>query len=79
MPDNLIWYPFEPTWQMICQGRIKYGLNNFSLNVTYLQDFGITAGLNASIKDQGLSVGGEFTEHKSTIWKITGQFSDQAG
>lgn len=76
MPENLSWFPFEPTWQMISQGRINHGLKNFSLNVSYLEDFGITTDLNTSIKGGGLSIGGQFTEHQSTIWKITGQFAE---
>jgi hypothetical protein len=74
MPTNLVWYPFEPTWQVICNGRIEHGLQNFALNVTYLENYGITADLNSAIKGNGLSVGGEFKEHQSTIWKISGIF-----
>ena len=77
IPENLSWFPFEPTWQMISQGRIYHGLKNFTLNVNYLENFGITADLNSSIKGGGLSIGGQFTEHQSTIWKITGQFADK--
>ncbi|WP_319408739.1 hypothetical protein [uncultured Desulfosarcina sp.] len=77
MPEKVAWYPFEPTWQMISQGRLHHGLRNFALNVTYQENYGITTDLNASVKGEGLSIGGQFTEHQSTIWKITGQFSEQ--
>ena len=76
MPSNLVWYQFEPTWQVISNGRIEHGLQNFVLNVTYLENYGITTDLNLAVKGNGLSAGGEFKEHESTIWRISGTFMD---
>lgn len=76
MPEKLSWYPFEPMWQMVSQGRLQHGLKNFTLKVKYLEDFGINADLNASIKGVGLTIGGNFSNHESTVWKITGIFVD---
>jgi hypothetical protein len=75
LPNKLVWYEFEPTWQVITNGRMECGLQKFMLNVTYLENYGITADLNSSIKGNGLSVGGEFKEHQSTIWKVSGEFA----
>jgi hypothetical protein len=76
LPNKLSWYPFEPMWQMVSQGRLQYGLKDFALNVNCLEDFGINADLNTSIKNVGLQIGGNFVKHESTIWKITGNFAD---
>ncbi|WP_216856349.1 hypothetical protein [Acidisphaera sp. S103] len=74
VPDGLMWYPHEPTWQMIAQGRLKHGLRNFTVSVNYSDDFGINLGVEASIANSGLDLGGKFEGHESTIWKLTGQF-----
>ena len=59
---------------MIVQGRLKYGLQNFTLNVSYLDDFGIDAGLKVAIQKIGLDIGGRFEGHEETIWRLAGDF-----
>lgn len=75
MPSNLVWYAHEPTWQAVARGRLDFGLNQFSLSVTYEDDFGINAGLKAKIASAGFEIGGKFEDHQSTIWRINGSFS----
>jgi hypothetical protein len=74
MPDGLMWYPHEPTWQTIAQGRLKHGLRDFTISVNYSDDFGINLGVKAGVSNSGLDLGGKFEGHESTIWKLTGQF-----
>ena len=74
LPDTLVWYPHEPTWQSIANGRLKFGLQNFSLNVSYDDDFGVHAGLKASVRKTGLDLGGSFEDHEATLWEINGEF-----
>ncbi len=74
LPDTLAWYTHEPTWQSIANGRIKFGLQNFSLSVSYDDDFGIHAGLKASVGKSGLDLGGNFEDHEATLWLISGEF-----
>lgn len=76
LPDNLVWYHHEPTWQTIAKGRIKYGLREFSMSVSYEDDFGINAGLKLSMGKTGLDVGGKFEDHQSTVWRLEGTFLD---
>jgi len=76
LPDNLIWFPHEPMWQSIAEGRIKFKLKNFSLTVNYEDDFGVNAGLKMSAKKAGLELGGKFEDHQSTIWRISGKFKE---
>ena len=74
LPDGLIWYHHEPTWQLVAKGRLTYGLEDFSLLVSYQDDFGINAGLKLQAQKAGLDVGGKFEDHQSTVWRIHGKF-----
>ena len=74
LPDGLVWYSHEPTWQSVADGRLNFGLKNFSLNVSYEDDFGINAGLKVKAMSAGFDLGGRFEDHTETVWKIQGQF-----
>lgn len=74
LPEGLIWYHHEPTWQVIADGRMRYGLQNFAISINYTDDFGVNLGLKAGLTKSGLEMGGKFEGHESTIWKLTGQF-----
>lgn len=75
IPDGLVWYHHEPTWQRIAEGRLKYGLKDFTLSVTYEDDFGINAGLKLKADRVGLELGGQFEDHQNTIWRLVGSFA----
>lgn len=74
VPDGLVWYPYEPTWQIVANGRTQSGLKDFSLSLRYDNDFGINADLEAKAGKAGFNLGGNFENHESTIWKIQGSF-----
>lgn len=74
IPTGLVWFPYEPTWKQIAEGRINYGLRNFSLSLRYEDDFGVNAGLRGSALKAGLDLGGRFEDHESTVWLIEGDF-----
>jgi hypothetical protein len=78
LPSDLVWYPHEPTWQAVAQGRIKFGLSQFSLTVNYEDDFGINAGLKMRVQKAGLDLGGTFEDHTATTWKIHGDFAPKS-
>ncbi len=50
LPSDLVWYPHESTWQSIAKGRVEFGLKDFSLSVSYEDDFGVNAGLKVPSK-----------------------------
>lgn len=75
LPDSLVWYPHEPTWQSIAKGRMHFGLQNFSLSVAYEDDLGVNAGLKVSALKAGLELGGQFEDHEATTWRIAGEFA----
>lgn len=72
--DGLLWYPHEPTWQNVAEGRLKFGLKSFSLTIHYTDDYGVNAELAAKVADAGVEMGGNFNKHEETIWRITGAF-----
>ena len=74
VPDGLVWYPYENTWQAIANGRINFGLQDFSLSISYEDDFGVNAGLKAAVLKAGLEIGGNFEDHESTVWHLQGKF-----
>jgi len=74
MPEKSIWLSHEPTWQTIAKGRMQFGLRDFSLDVSYKDDFGVNAGLKAAVSKTGLDLGGKFEEHQSTVWRLSGKF-----
>lgn len=74
IPDDLIWYHHEPTWQNIADGRLNHGLMDFSLTVSYEDDFGINLGLTASAQRAGMELGGKFEDHQNTVWQVVGRF-----
>lgn len=74
LPDNLVWFQHEPTWQKLADGRIKYGMKDFSLSVRYEDDLGVNVGLKVAATKAKLDIGGNFEDHQSTVWKIVGKF-----
>ena len=76
LPDGLVWFPHEPTWQEIAEGRLRHGLTQFQLSVRYEDDYGIDAGLKLAAGKAGLDLGGSFQEHESTVWRIEGNFAE---
>lgn len=74
LPSYLVWYSHEPTWQTIAKARMNFGLRNFTLTMSYDDDFGVNASLKASVAKTSFSLGGEFEDHVATAWKITGEF-----
>ena len=75
IPSDLLWFPHEPTWQQVAEGRIKYGLQEFSLIVSYTDDLGINADLTAKLAEMEFGIGGKFQRFKMTKWKIEGVFA----
>ncbi|MDO8775791.1 MAG: hypothetical protein Q7K57_45235 [Burkholderiaceae bacterium] len=79
LPAGLVWYLHEPTWQAVAAGRLEYGMQQFSLNVVYDDDFGVNAGLKMRAQKAGLEIGGAFEDHMATTWKIHGKFVADEG
>jgi hypothetical protein len=78
IPEDLVWYPHEPTWRRVAEGRTRYGMREFELSVRYDDDYGIDARFKLAVQKVGLDLGGKFQEHEATTWKINGSFDPQA-
>lgn len=76
LPENLVWFSGEAAWQSVANGRLKYGMRDFSLSVKYQDDFGINAGLEVKAVKAGLKIGGTFENQTGTTWNIKGKFSE---
>jgi hypothetical protein len=76
LPDGLIWYSQEPSWQMVAAGRLTHGLTDFELKVEWTDDYGINAAFQDKVRRKKLlEFGGDFVAHKSTLWTIEGTFA----
>lgn len=77
LPENLAWFPHEPTWQSAAEGRMKFGMAKVRLNLTYRDDFGVDAQLAAKVKKVGFELGGVFQKCEATSWAIEGEFPNE--
>lgn len=75
IPKDLVWFGSEPLWNEVADARLHGGLQSFTIDVNYTDDFGINANLNAKIAKVGLETGGKLTEYRETIWKLSGSFA----
>ncbi len=78
IPADLVWYAYEPTWESVAEGALRYGLREFELLVRYEDDYGVDAGLKLAVQKAGLDLGGSFQEYVSTSWKISGTFGSRS-
>ncbi len=77
LPDKLVWYNFENTWQKIAEGRLKFQLMDFDLNLQYNDNYGINSELKSKISKGGFDLGGKFENHVATTWHISGTFRNR--
>ncbi len=74
LPDNLVWFHREPSWQALAEARIKGSRKEFTLTVELEQSLKLSAKALADIKAMKLSV--DAGHHKSTnlALSVTGSF-----
>jgi hypothetical protein len=75
LPKGLVWFPHEPLWAEVADGRLESGLEEFVVDVRTTEDFGVNATLKTLISKVGLEAGGKFVEHTNTVWRLEGTFS----
>lgn len=75
LPDELAWFDHEPLWQAVAHGRLESNLDSFVIDVRSTDDYGVNASLKTLIAKSGLDLGGNFIEHRHTIWRLEGMFS----
>lgn len=76
LPDNMAWYKFEPSWNVVAENRLKFGLKDFVINLDYTDDYGVNATLKTKAQKAGFEVTGEFETHEKTSWVFNGTFKN---
>lgn len=74
LPQDIVWYQHEPTWQSTAEGRLRYKLKKFNLHLSYTEDYGVNADLALKAEKLKVSFGGKFEQHTSTVWRLEGEF-----
>jgi len=77
LPDGLVWFSHEPLWQEMARARLSSGLRQFQVDVSYADDYGVTARFAANVTGAGLELGGSFVDYRSTVWRLRGSFADR--
>ncbi|WP_449603863.1 hypothetical protein [Paenibacillus sp. Marseille-Q9583] len=75
LPSDLIWYPTEEKWLSVVDGVLNHGLEKVEMDISYNDDFGINAELQASIaKILGGKAKSDYTKFTKTLWKVNATF-----
>ncbi|EJU12093.1 hypothetical protein LH128_15581 [Sphingomonas sp. LH128] len=74
LPNNLMWFHREPSWQALAEARLQGGRREFALSVELEQSLKLSAKALADIKAMKLNV--EAGHHRSTnlALSVTGSF-----
>jgi len=75
VPEGLIWYPHERFWQGVTRMCLENGLESYSLEVNYEEDYGINAKVSAKLQKIGFDIGGSYSNIESTKWVMQGEFA----
>lgn len=74
IPDGLVWFKTEPTWQAFAERKLKLNTKTFFIQLTYKEDYGINTSLTLGLEKCGVKLGGNFTRFESTLWEFEGDF-----
>lgn len=74
LPANMVWHAYEPTWQLVSEGRMKFGVEEFVIDLNYREDFDINPLLYAKLEKAGFHLNVDFECHKPTMWRLFGEF-----
>lgn len=74
IPRGLLWLGHEPAWTALARRRLESGVERFTLELRYTEDFGVHGGVAAALEGLGVRVGGAFREFEETVWHLEGEF-----
>lgn len=86
IPNDLIWYPHEPSWQRIAQAALANRYKTLSVELRYYEDFAVNqkrmTQINGALKSfkQQIEIGWNeeseetLKQKKATVWKYTATF-----
>lgn len=75
LPDGMVWYAHEPSWQLVADGRLKHGLTDFQLTLDYSEDYRINVELTLNHPAAGGGLHVEVDRFQYTRWVIAGAFA----
>jgi hypothetical protein len=76
LPDNLIWYGSEKSWQGLADRRIRFRTTTFAVKLNYSENYGVDIKLKTAVEKIGLKLSGQFADFVSTTWEFSGEFLD---
>jgi hypothetical protein len=71
LPQSLIWYDFEPEWQVAVDGILKHGTQQMSFVYSYVNNYGVDINFNLAYDKAKLNTKIQGTEFQKTVWKVT--------
>jgi hypothetical protein len=77
VPKDLVWFEHEPMWKSVARARLDAGLQSFEFDMGYTDDFGVNAKLSSKAEKAKLEVGGTFSHHRDTVWRVKVIFADR--
>jgi hypothetical protein len=75
LPHDLVWYPErQPEWKRFVEPRLRREIDEFSLEVSASEDYGITGQLSASVAKLGLTTGGTYEKQDELFSRVEATF-----
>lgn len=71
LPDDLVWYEFEPDWQIAMQIVKEDRLQKMNFHYSYRQDFGVDLKLKIAVNSLKASAQNKHQKFQSTLWDVT--------
>ncbi len=75
LPQDLIWYHGERSWQNLVRARMEADLQTFQIDLSYEQNYQIDGDLAVSLEKLGFNLGGSFIDYERVVWYIEGEFA----
>lgn len=91
IPGDLVWYPFEPSWQRIAKAALEKRYKTLSVELHYEEDFAVNqkrmtqVKANLKVFGEGIDIGwnteteSRLQQKKITTWKYTATFDSDTG
>lgn len=91
IPGDLVWYPFEPSWQRIAKAALEKRYKTLSVELHYEEDFAVNqkrmtqVKANLKVFGEGIDIGwnteteSRLQQKKMTTWKYTATFESDTG
>ena len=76
VPQGLRWLEREDAWQTLVDLRLANRVTEYTVELTFAENFGIDTAVTAEISDLKLGLGGSSEDVDRTTWSIRARFED---